>query len=137
MKKNRHQAIAGFTLIELMITVAIIGILVAVALPSYQNFIRKGNRSAAQGFMLDIANRQQQYFLDQRLFTATVGTGGLGMVPPAETNGRYTFSVNTSLPAGPPPCFTVTATAVGGQTADGNLTLDCKGSKTLNGAAGW
>ena len=57
MSRNR---VRGFTLIELMIAVAIIGILVAVAYPSYQGQVRKANRAAAQQFMLDVAMREQQ-----------------------------------------------------------------------------
>lgn len=127
----------GVTLIELMIVVAVVGILATIAYPSYQNHIRKAARSAAQSFMLDIANREQQLFLDQRLFTETLGSGGLGMSPPQETNGRYTYAIDIDLPAGPPPCFTITAAAIGNQAVDGDLTLDCKGSKTRNGTAGW
>lgn len=131
------RPVRGITLIELMIVVAVVGVLAAVAFPSYQSYIRKAARSAAQSFLLEISNKEKQVFLDQRAYTATVGSGGLGLTAPQETQGRYTYSIDLTVPAGPPPCYTITATAAGAQTSDGNLTLDCKGVKTRNGAAGW
>jgi type IV pilus assembly protein PilE len=125
----------GFTLIELMITVAVVAILAAIALPSYQQYIIRANRSAVQQFMLDIANREEQFMLDARSYTATIGAGGLNMTAPAEVAGKYTVTV--VAPAATPPAFTITATpAAGGpQTADGNLTLNNLGAKTP--AAKW
>jgi type IV pilus assembly protein PilE len=123
----------GFTLIELMIVVAIVGILAAVAYPSYQAYVRRSVRSAAQSFMLTIASKEEQYILDARNYTATVGTGGLALTAPAETSGRYTFSVVVN--AGPPPTYTITATAAGTQAVDGNLGLTSDGVKTP--AAKW
>ncbi len=116
----------GFTLIELMITVAIIGILAAVAYPSYQNYVRKANRSAAQTFMMTIASRQEQYLLTNRSYTATIGAGGLGLTAPTETTGRYTFTLTTPTPTS----YTIAATAIGPQASDGNLTLASDGTKT-------
>ena len=116
----------GFTLIELMITVAIIGILAAVAYPSYQSYVRKGNRAAAQSFMMTVANRQEQYLLTNRSYTATVGTGGLGLSAPPETAGKYTFAV--TLPTATN--YTIAATATGSQLPDGDLTLSSDGTKT-------
>lgn len=63
MKKN------GFTLIELMITVAIIGLLAAVAYPTYNQFVYKGARAEAMSALLDIANKQEQFYADNHEYT--------------------------------------------------------------------
>ncbi|MDH5536136.1 MAG: type IV pilin protein [Betaproteobacteria bacterium] len=117
----------GFTLTELMIVIVVIGILAAVAYPSYQSYIIRANRSAAQQFMLEIANRQEQFVLDARVYTATIGAGGLALTPPANLASRYTFAV--ALNAGPPPGYTITATAIGPQSSDGALTFNSDGTK--------
>ena len=121
---------AGFTLIEVMAVVVIMAILAAIAYPSYQAYIIRANRSAAQQFMLSIASREEQYVIDARAYTATIGAGGLNLTQPAETTARYTFAVTVS--AGPPPGYTISATPIGPQASDGpaDLTLDNLGVKT-------
>lgn len=141
---DRAVRSGGFTLIEAMIVVAVIGILAAIAYPSYESYIVRANRSAAQQLMIKIASREEQYRLDARSYTATIGAGGLNISEDGWacagtcTNGRYTISV--ALVAGPPPGFTVTAAPQGNQLAKdtqcGTMTIDALGSKTVTGSGG-
>ena len=110
-----------------MIVVVIVGILAAIAYPSYQNYLKRSNRSAAETFMLDLANRRQQYLLDQRAYAASVAT--LVSSTPAEVSAVYTVTVASA--AGLPPTFTISAAPKAGtiQAGDGTLTLDQAGTK--------
>jgi type IV pilus assembly protein PilE len=121
----------GFTLIELMIVVVIIGIITMIALPQYRDYVIRGNRAAAEAFMMDVADREKQYMLDARDYAPDLAT--LAMTAPANVSNNYTVTV--SALAGPPPSFTITATVVAGskQANDGNLTLDDLGTKTPTG----
>lgn len=123
-----RSRITGFTLLELMIVVVVIGILAAIAYPNYQEFVRRGHRSAAQSHLMDIAQRQQQYFTDARSYASTVGD--LNMTTPAKVSKFYTIAI--VVDPGPPPSYTLTATPIAGsiQAPDGALSLDNTGNKT-------
>ena len=121
----------GFTLMELMIAVAIVGILASIAYPAYSEYVRKARRADAQAYLKDIALRQEQYLIDARSY------GTLAQLradsPPAHVSTYYTISIPT-LTAGPPPTYMAQAapTTAGGQNKDkcGTMTIDNTGVKT-------
>lgn len=117
---------SGFTLVEVMIVVAIVAILASIALPAYQEHVRKGHRAAAQAEMMDIANRQQQFFLANRRYAEDLDE--LGYQLPEEVDKRYEPDLQAENDE-TPPMFTITFTAEGAQAADGELTLDSVGKK--------
>ena len=125
-KRSTQRSQRGFTLIELMMVVAIVAILLAVALPAYQNQMIRGHRAAAKSEMLDIANRQQQFLLANRSYAATVGE--LNYTLPAEVAAHYTPAI--ALPVGAAPSYSMTFTAIGRQASDGPLTITSEGAKT-------
>lgn len=119
---------AGFTLIELMMVLVIVAVLLLVALPGYQEQVRRGHRAAAQAEMLDIANRQQQFFLSNRTYADYATLVGNGYSLPGDVTAHYTPTI--ALGAGVVPSYTMTFTAIGSQAADGNLTINSEGVKT-------
>lgn len=132
MKGNISQAEQpiggrGFTLIELMITVAIIAILAAVVFPSYQQYLLKSRRAEAQSTLMDAASRQQQFMLDTRGYTDTFAA--LNVTVPASVGTHYTLTL--SVGTATVPAFTVTATPQGSQSKDAckPLTLSHTGVK--------
>ncbi len=131
-----HQR--GFTLIELMITVAVIAILAAVALPSYQEYVRKARRADAQSFMLEVAAKQQHFMVDRRAYSESLtdapASGGLGLTVPSAVGPYYDIELVADNGARPP-TFTVTAKPKGSQTAEkcGELELNHQGVKKAAG----
>ena len=126
---------SGFTLIELMITVAVVAILAAIAFPSYAMFVKKSRRGDAEATLMDIAQREQQYLLDTRTFAPDVVT--LNATIPADVSAYYTIQIcqttaPCAAPGGTPPTFAIIATPIAGspQASDYTLTLDNTGVKS-------
>ena len=131
----------GFTLMELMITVAIVGILAAVAYPSYLAYIVRSNRAAAQGYMLELTSLEQRYLLDARQYVLADPLPASFSTPPSTVSSNYDFK--TEARAGVTPSFLLTATPKGSQgardTTCGALTIDETGQKVAlgGGATCW
>jgi len=123
---NTINKSSGMTLIELMIVVAIIGILAAVVLPSYTKYVERGKRSEARTALLDAAAKQERNYSDNRQYANGIGAG-------TSETGKYTL---TSVAAGAGnQTFIVTATPLGWtDAACGALTIDQTGAKTESGS---
>jgi len=80
----------GFSLIELMVVVAIIGIIAAIALPGYADYVRRGKAAEATSTLADLKNRMEQYYQDNRTY---LDVGGLTApcTPPAGTTRFFTY----------------------------------------------
>jgi len=122
------RARQGFTLIELVVVMAVAAILAAIAVPNYSEYVMRSHRSAVQSFISDVASRQSQFFLDRRNYAATVAA--LNLTEPADVTARYTVAI--AVVAGPPAGFQVSATPTGAQATDrcGLLTIDQAGNRT-------
>lgn len=136
---NRRNA--GFSLIELMVAVVIVGILAAVAIPSYNNYTVRSARLSAQTELLNLASVEEKIFLNSNAYSPNVTTayngtsaGGLGVTSGNTSNGKYTLSLNITTPS---QTYTLTATPVTGTTqeTDGSLTISENGQRLWNGVA--
>lgn len=125
MRKNdppRSRRQGGFTLIELMIAVAIVSVLVMVAFPAYQDSVRKGRRSEAFSALTTLQQAQERSrgnfptYCPNLASAPTLSVCGLNM-PATTGNGNYQIELSTS-PAPDAVSYTATATAQGGQAAD-------------------
>lgn len=87
LNKSLRKSQDGFTLVELMVTVVVIALLAMVALPAYNDSVRKGRRSDAKAALTKIAARQEQYFMDNKTYTTDIEA--LGFAKITGTNEAY------------------------------------------------
>lgn len=151
----RKRREGGFTLVELMMVIVVLAILVGIALPAYQDYIRKSNRAVAKGKLLELASMQEQYFGDYKVYANTldlffsfgdaeVGVdSGYTFVDKDSTDSIYTISVTTSA-VGTIQRMAYTLTAVprtgSSQAADSHcasFSIDNTGLKTATHADCW
>jgi len=141
MEQYMKRAQSGFTLIELMIVVAIIGILAAIAYPSYDEYVKRGNRTEGQALLSDASARQERYFGQNNAYIISdndVAKLGLKNGNASET-GKYELAVEVITDGGDTPRpidggYTLTAKQKFGDTKCGDLTLNALGAKGRTGS---
>lgn len=138
--KNNSIRIHGFTLIEVMITVAIVSLLVTIAVPSYSEYVTRSKRSEGQRELLRLASLMEQRFLDARAYTEDLTLLGLPNASYYTTvEGGY-YSIKSTTSANDT-AFTLTATAQGAHaTSDADcewLSIDDTGARQAKNADCW
>ena len=138
---NRRTGRA-FTLVEVLITVTILGIIMAVALPSYRAHLVKQSRSAAQTELIELGAMQEKIYLNSNAYTTNlsgnytgVSTGGLGRTTSKTSDGKY----DLALVGATANSYTLTATPASGSTQvnDGVITLNSNGTRTCDTSLKW
>ncbi len=123
----------GFSLIELMVTVAIVGILATIASVAYTSQVQKSRRTDARSALLDLAGREEKLFSTTNAYSGTAADLGYAAFPSVVGSGYYNVSV--AVP-NPPVTYVITATAIGTQTADtqcATLSVDQLGVQSSTG----
>jgi type IV pilus assembly protein PilE len=119
----------GFTLIELMITVAIVAILAAVAIPTYKDHIARGRRAEASAVLVEVNQYMQRYYSSNDGYTSTVPSS-LENVPRGATTG-LTYQISAAINTA---SYTITAAPIGAMSTDtcGNLLITSQGRKLIS-----
>ena len=133
----------GFSLIELLIVVAIVGILAAITYPSYQNYVLRTGRADGQAKLMEILQAQERFYSQNQTYTTNLGAGGLAYGVAADAavpseEGRYNIRAAACGGSTIARCVILTATRTGPQAQDnecGNLTIDSRGTKGANDVA--
>ncbi len=129
----------GFSLIELLVVLGMVGILLAVALPAYQSSVIKSRRSDAMAALVDVASRQERWRFSHNRYSNDLRALGYADDPLMTDGGHYRLSVDACPDATLATCFLLTAIPVPGssQAADtrcASLTLDARGSRQATGS---
>lgn len=128
----------GFTLIELMVVVVIVGILMMVALPAYQGSLQKGRRADGMAALMDAAGRQERFMLDRSTYTADMQELGYATDPYIAPDGHYSIDA-AACGGGIGTCYVLTAVPVAGSPQEKdkrciNFILNSNGTRTATGS---
>ncbi len=139
------QTQQGFTLIELMVAVVVVGILSAIAIPNYRSYVQKAERGAAKAAMLNIAQTQERYFTNNGTYLAiaappTAAPAGWQNYSGSSTSVKYNIAVTAGTLAAPTGVitdgYTITATPVTADSVCNILKLDSTGAKSISSPSG-
>jgi len=153
--QHHQRAAAGFTLVELLVTIIVATILISISVPAYQNQVRKSRRTEAKTALLDLAAREERFFSTNSAYTANVAALGFSGAswPVTVGSGYYqlTLCVGATLPCSTAAAagstatgavYTLTATPVSTSpqskdTSCASFTLDNTGAQSATNAACW
>jgi len=133
----------GFSLIELMIVVMIVGVLMAISIPMYRDYVLRSHRTDAHSALLDIASRQERFVAQRNTYATTAQlspAAGLGLGRTASSEGYYEMSVAPCAGGTIAACYVLTATATGEQANDtecATITYSSAGVKSGTTANCW
>jgi len=119
--KNRTTGVAGFTLIELLVVIAILGVLAAIAIPTYSSYRLRSGRADGKVALLAASQRAERFYTNNNTYVGAP-------VPATSESGRYNLNIVTTAST-----FTITADPTGvqaGDTACDPMTIDQTGVKT-------
>lgn len=125
------KQVQGFTIIEVLVTLVIVAIVAAFAIPSYQSYIEKSRRADAFGCLLETAQRQENYFYQNSTYTTSLANLGIA-ANTCGNDGYYTLAIAAGPSGNIATSFLLTATRAGVQVSDancGDLTLNSAGVK--------
>lgn len=129
----------GFTLIELLIAVAVVGILAAIAYPTYQRSVLKSRRADAKAALLDLAQREERYMAQYNVYTDDATKLGYSSAFPlaVQSGSQSYYSIAKPTLSNSNAGFSATATPSGGQASDtcGSFTLDNTGAQSVGGTS--
>ena len=123
----------GFSLIEIMIVVVIIGIIASIGYPAYQNYVREARRTDAYTTLTDIAAKLERHFNDNNVYVTGLTALGYSSATPTSPEGYYVVTATAGPTATISTSYTLTAAAQSPQTSDTGCTsivLNSAGSKT-------
>ena len=137
MRKHMRKQ-TGFTLVEIIVVVAIVGILAAVAIPSYQNSVTKGRRVDAMSALQGLAQAMERHYMTTGAYTGAADADDAPTIfsatSPLDSSNVY---YNLTISAAATNTYTLQATPVNAQAGDGNITLTQTGARTWGSNACW
>lgn len=133
MLRTRH---VGFTLLELLVVIVVLGLLLSIAVPNYSAYVERSRRSDARSALLEIASAQERIYFERTQYTGTVTDVWSHQVGGQAVSSEGFYAITVALTDDDPNRFTATATAQGKQAGDADCTsfsIDDTGLKSATG----
>jgi len=141
MKNCRStRSMRGITLIELMIVIAILGLLSAIAIPSYSQYVRKAHRTDAMRELMDLGAMQERFYAQNSTYTSNINTAaGLNLGRTTSADGHYNLTSAAGTTGSIATSYALSATPIGSQADDTDcnvLSVNSLGQRTGSGTLG-